>query len=80
MMIKCFLNKLKSEFEVYVRNIRLQWKWSATYLRRRCWKESKILMRFLFFFIDIDMPEVNGFEAASYLKKWNRECCSVCIE
>lgn len=27
------------------------------------------------FFIDIDMPEVNGFEVASYLKKWNRERC-----
>ena len=35
-------------------------------------------MRFLFF-IDIDMPEVNGFEAASYLKKWNRECCIVFV-
>ena len=29
--------------------------------------------------IDIDMPEVNGFEAASYLKKWNRECCIVFV-
>lgn len=27
------------------------------------------------FLIDIDMPEVNGFEVASFLKKWNRECC-----
>ena len=31
------------------------------------------------FFIDIDMPEVNGFEVASYLKKWNRECCIVFV-
>ena len=36
-------------------------------------------MRFLVFFIDIDMPEVNGFEVASYLKKWNRECCIVFV-
>lgn len=27
------------------------------------------------FLIDIDMPEVNGFAVASFLKKWNRECC-----
>ena len=27
------------------------------------------------FLIDIDMPEVNGFEVASFLKKWNQECC-----
>ena len=27
------------------------------------------------FLIDIDMPEVKGFEVASFLKKWNRECC-----
>ena len=27
------------------------------------------------FLIDIDMPEVNGFEVTSFLKKWNRECC-----
>lgn len=27
------------------------------------------------FLIDIDMPEVNGFEVASFLKKWNWECC-----
>ena len=27
------------------------------------------------FLIDIDMPEVNGFGVASFLKKWNRECC-----
>ena len=25
------------------------------------------------------MPEVNGFEVASYLKKWNRECCIVFV-
>ena len=71
---KVFLNKL----EIRIRGLCQKYKIAV---EMECYVSAKEMLEGIknldeisVFFIDIDMPEVNGFEAASYLKKWNREC------
>lgn len=76
---KVFLNKL----EIRIRGLCQKYKIAV---EMECYVSAKEMLEGIknldeisVFFIDIDMPEVNGFEAASYLKKWNRECCIVFV-
>ena len=76
---KVFLNKL----EIRIRGLCQKYKIAV---EMECYVSAKEMLEGIknldeisVFFIDIDMPEVNGFEVASYLKKWNRECCIVFV-
>lgn len=76
---KAFLDKL----EIRIRGLCQKYKIAV---EMECYVSAKEMLEGIknldeisVFFIDIDMPEVNGFEAASYLKKWNRECCIVFV-
>lgn len=41
----------------------------------RLWEKEKKTV----FFLDIDMPEFNGFEVAEQLQKWDKNCCIVFV-
>lgn len=64
---KVFLNKLEIRIRGLCQKYKIAVEMECYVSAKEMLEGIKILMRFLFF-IDIDMPEVNGFEAASYLK------------
>ena len=76
---KVFLNKLEIRIRGLCQKHKIAVKMECYVSAKEMLEGIKNLDEISVFFIDIDMPEVNGFEAASYLKKWNRECCIVFV-
>ena len=76
---KVFLNKLEIRIRGLCQKHKIAVKMECYVSAKEMLEGIKNLDEISVFFIDIDMPEVNGFEVASYLKKWNRECCIVFV-
>ena len=76
---KVFLNKLEIRIRGLSQKHKIAVKMECYVSAKEMLEGIKNLDEISVFFIDIDMPEVNGFEVASYLKKWNRECCIVFV-
>ena len=85
-----FLNKLEIRIRGLSQKHKIAVKMECYVSAKEMLEGIKNLDEISVFFIDIDMPEVtgmelaaklevNGFEVASYLKKWNRECCIVFV-
>ena len=76
---KVFLNKLEIRIRGLCQKHKIAVEMECYVSAKEMLEGIKNLDEISVFFIDIDMPEVNGFEVASYLKKWNRECCIVFV-
>ena len=76
---KVFLNKLEIRIRGLSQKHKIAVKMECYVSAKEMLEGIKNLDEISVFFIDIDMPEVNGFEVASYLKKWNRGCCIVFV-
>ena len=76
---KVFLNKLEIRIRGLCQKHKIAVNMECYVSAKEMLEGIKNLDEISVFFIDIDMPEVNGFEVASYLKKWNRECCIVFV-
>ena len=75
---KVFLNKLEIRIRGLCQKHKIAVKMECYVSAKEMLEGIKNLDEISVFFIDIDMPEVNGFEVASYLKQRMLYC--VCIE
>ena len=65
---KVFLNKLEIRIRGLCQKYKIAVEMECYVSAKEMLEGIKILVEISVFFIDIDMPEVNGFEVASYLK------------